>query len=127
MRFEDIVRAQHRIGSGIVRTDCTRSHWLSLETGCEVYLKMEQMQFTGSFKERGGRNAIMLAKQEGHAGVIAASAGNHALALSWHGPQLGMPATVVMPTVAPMAKVDKCRAFGANVIIHGEHIGEAKE
>jgi len=60
-------------------------------------------------------------------GVIAASAGNHALALSWHGPQLDAPVTVVMPTVAPMAKVDKCRAFGANVVIHGENIGEAKE
>ena len=58
---------------------------------------------------------------------MAASAGNHAQALAWHGKTIGIPATVVMPTVAPMAKVEKCRAFGANVVIQGAHIGEAKE
>jgi hypothetical protein len=57
---------------------------------------------------------------------MAASAGNHALALSWHGAQLGIPVSVFMPVVAPLAKVDKCRKFGANVIITGQHIGEAK-
>ncbi|EWM22975.1 Pyridoxal phosphate-dependent enzyme, beta subunit, partial [Nannochloropsis gaditana] len=58
---------------------------------------------------------------------MAASAGNHALALSWHGAQLGIPVSVFMPVVAPLAKVDKCRKFGANVIITGQHIGEAKD
>ncbi len=57
---------------------------------------------------------------------MAASAGNHALALSWHGHQLGIPVSVFMPVVAPLAKVDKCRKFGANVVITGQHIGEAK-
>ena len=60
-------------------------------------------------------------------GVITASAGNHALALAWHGKDLGIPVICVMPTTAPLAKVDKCRKFGANVILHGEHIGEAKQ
>jgi threonine synthase len=60
-------------------------------------------------------------------GVITASAGNHALALAWHGKDLGVPVICVMPTTAPLAKVDKCRKFGANVILHGEHIGEAKQ
>jgi len=128
VRFEDVVRASHRIREGIVRTECSHSYWLSRETGCELYVKNEHTQFTGSFKERGARNSLAsLDESERARGVIAASAGNHALALAWHGPQLGVPVTVVMPTVAPMAKVDKCRAFGAEVVIHGNHIGEARE
>lgn len=106
VKFEDIVRAKHRIRSGIVNTECTRSHWLSESTGSNLWLKKEQLQFTGSFKERGARNAIIsLSKEQRQRGVIAASAGNHALALAWHGPQLDVPVTVVMPSVAPMAKV----------------------
>lgn len=104
------------------------------------------MQATGSFKERyvfsymwwesgnlvllcrGGRNALMLlTPQQKKVGVVAASAGNHALALAWHGRDLGIPVTVVMPTVAPFTKVDRCRKFGANVIIQGSHIGESKD
>lgn len=128
VKFEDIVRAKHRIRSGVLHTECARSHWLSEATGSNIFLKKEQLQFTGSFKERGARNAIMsLDPAQRRAGVIAASAGNHALALAWHGPQLGVPVTVVMPTLAPMTKVQNCRAFGANVIIQGAHIGEAKE
>ena len=128
VRFDHVAAAMHRIRNGIVRTPCQRSHWLSEITGSEVYLKMEQQQFTGSFKERGARNSLLvLEREEAERGVVAASAGNHALALCWHGLQLGIPVTVVMPTVAPMAKVDKCRIFGANVVIHGAHIGEARQ
>ena len=89
-------------------------------------------QFTGSFKERGARNTLINLKRDWDAagipypGVTAASAGNHALALSYHGRELGIPVTVVMPIVAPLAKVDKCRQFGANVVIQGAHIGESK-
>ena len=118
----------HRIRTGVVQTEMRRSHWLSMATGCELWLKSEHQQFTGSFKERGARNSLLsLSAEQRRTGVVAASAGNHALALCWHGKELGIPVTVVMPTVAPMAKVDKCRLFGANVIIHGAHIGEAKE
>ena len=70
---------------------------------------------------------MSLSEEQRRRGVIAASAGNHALALAWHGSQLGVPVTVVMPTVAPMTKVQNCRLFGANIIIHGGHIGEAKD
>jgi len=128
VKFEDVVRASHRIRGGLIRTPCAKSHWLSQETGCDLHLKLEHQQFTGSFKERGARNALLsLTEDERRAGVVAASAGNHALALCWHGSELGIAVTVVMPAVAPMAKVDKCRVFGATVIIAGAHIGEAKE
>ena len=69
----------------------------------------------------------MLSPQAKKLGVITASAGNHALALAWHGKNLGIPVTCVMPTVAPLTKVDKCRKIGARVILQGQHIGEARE
>lgn len=125
--FEDISRAHYRIASGIVKTHCDLSQFLSEICECNIYLKKDFTQFTGSFKERGGRNSLMLLSDEAKAkGVITASAGNHALALAWHGKDLGIPVTCVMPSTAPLAKVDKCRKFGANVILHGAHIGEAK-
>jgi threonine dehydratase len=82
---------------------------------------------TGSFKERGARNALLLLNNEQKAkGVVAASAGNHALALAYHGHQLGISVTVVMPIFAPLVKQERCRQFGANVVLHGNDIGEAK-
>jgi len=112
INFADIMRAEVAIRGGVKRTTCERSHFISELVGANVYLKDEFRQFTGSFKERGARNAILqLMREQGSSlrGVIAASAGNHALALAYHGKELGVPVTVVMPTVAPMAKVDKCR------------------
>jgi len=130
--FSDISRASLAIKGGVVATSCRRSYFLSELTGMNVYLKKELDQFTGSFKERGARNTLINLKRAwdeeniAYPGVTAASAGNHALALSYHGRELGIPVTVVMPRVAPLAKVDKCRQFGANVIIEGAHIGESK-
>ena len=125
--FEDVAIAATRIRGGVTRTALTHSHWLSRLCGCEVFLKHEQTMFTGSFKERGARNALLSLSEEAKAkGVVAASAGNHALALSWHGKQLGVPVSVLMPTVAPLAKRDKCAKFGANIVVHGANIGEAK-
>ncbi|KAL3823923.1 hypothetical protein ACHAXA_007894 [Cyclostephanos tholiformis] len=130
--FADISRANVAIRNGVKRTPCVKSYFLSELLGANIFLKTEFQQFTGSFKERGARNAILaLLRQMGReelqkTGVIAASAGNHALALAYHGKDLGVPVTVVMPTVAPLAKVDKCRKFGARIIIEGAHIGEAK-
>lgn len=128
--FSDISRANVAIRSGVKRTICEKSYFLSELLGANIFLKPEFRQFTGSFKERGARNALFHhIRQQGEAfkvsGAIAASAGNHALALAYHGQQLGIPVTVVMPTVAPLAKVDKCRKFGARVIIEGAHIGES--
>ena len=112
--FADIFRANVAIRGGIKRTTCEKSYFLSELIGANIFLKTEFRQFTGSFKERGARNAILHhLREQGESlkstGVIAASAGNHALALAYHGMQLGTPVTVVMPTVAPLSKVDKCR------------------
>ena len=110
--FADISRAEVAIRGGVRRTTCEKSHFISELCDTNVYFKNEFRQFTGSFKERGARNAILkLIRDKGNSlrGVIAASAGNHALAIAFHGQQLGIPVTVVMPTTAPLAKVDKCR------------------
>ena len=112
INFADISRAEVAIRGGVKRTSCEKSPFISELVGANVYLKTEFRQFTGSFKERGARNAILQLMRELKTdlrGVIAASAGNHALALAYHGKELGVPVTVVMPTVAPLAKVDKCR------------------
>merc|ERR1711988_405728 len=94
----------------------------------DIYLKKDYMQYTGSFKERGARyTLLMLSDEQKKKGVIAASAGNHALALAFHGGQLNIPVTVCMPVVAPIMKVENCKKFGAHVIIHGADIGEARE
>ena len=119
INYADISRAEVAIRGGVKRTTCEKSHFISELVGANVYLKNEFRQFTGSFKERGARNAILqLMREHGTSlrGVIAASAGNHALALAYHGKELGIPVTVVMPTVAPMAKVDKCRVSCAYVL-----------
>lgn len=81
-----------------------------------------------SFKERGARNALLLLTPEEKArGVVAASAGNHALALAYHGKQLGIPVTCVMPTAAPLTKITMCQELGARVVLHGAHILEARD
>jgi threonine dehydratase len=126
VQFEDVSAAAFKIRGGIERTPCHRSHMSSL-TGVEIYFKKDFMQYTGSFKERGARfTLIMLTKEQREHGVIAASAGNHALALAYHGSDLKIPITVVMPLIAPMMKIQLCRQFGATVIVHGQHLGEAK-
>merc|ERR1719203_2573040 len=94
----------------------------------DIYLKKDYMHYTGSFKERGARYTLMMLEPEQKsAGVIAASAGNHALALAYHGGQLNISVTVVMPIVAPIMKVENCKKYGANVIVHGKDIGESRE
>lgn len=126
--YSDIVEAHDRIRSGIFETPCPESEALSELLGCRVYCKLEYLQRTGSFKERGARNALLILNDEQRQrGVIAASAGNHALALAFHGRQLGIPVTVVMPRFAPLVKQVRCRQLGARVMLHGDNIGEAKE
>jgi threonine dehydratase len=126
IRFQDIGAANFKIRGGVEHTPCSRSH-MSVLTGMEIYFKKDYMQYTGSFKERGARYVLMMLSQEQRKrGVIAASAGNHALALAYHGNTLKIPVTVVMPTIAPMMKVQLCKQFGANVIEHGHDLGESK-
>jgi threonine dehydratase len=125
--FSDITAAQGRIAGGVALTPCPYSAPLSDICGCEIYCKLEFLQRTGSFKERGARNALLLLDAERKKrGVIAASAGNHALALAYHGTQLGIPVTVVMPTYAPLVKQVNCRRAGAKIVMHGANFGEAK-
>src|SRR3954453_11658773 len=124
----DDIRASHsRIASAINVSPCLHSPALSDLTGCRVFCKLDALQRTGSFKERGARNALLLlSPAQRQAGVIAASAGNHALALACHGRDLGIPVTVVMPRVAPLIKVSTCRRFGAGIVLHGDNFADAK-
>src|SRR5215510_10920127 len=116
-----------RIDGSIFRTPCTNSTGLSELTGSQIFCKREYVQATGSFKERGARNALsLLPNHAARRGVIAASAGNHALGLAWHGRALGIPVRVVMPASAAEVKVSRCRALGARVILHGSSFEEAR-
>ncbi len=123
-----IVAARRRLHGAIARTACVESPALSEITGAQVFCKQEHLQRTGSFKERGARNALALLEPgQARAGVVAASAGNHALGLAWHGRQLGIPVTVVMPRFAPVVKVARCRQFGASVVLSGDTFDEARQ
>src|SRR5690242_2893747 len=125
--IDDIRAARERIRDVIYHSPCPYSLSLSRLCGCEVYCKLDHLQMTGSFKERGARNKLtLLSEAEKRAGVVAASAGNHALALAYHGQQLRIPVTVVMPKWAPLVKVSNCRSFGANVIFCGDSYDEAR-
>ena len=100
--FSDIQAAAKRIAGQVIQSPCPRSIPLSEATGLNVFCKLEYLQRTGSFKERGARNALaLLSARQKKRGVIAASAGNHALGLAYHGQLLGIPVTVVMPRFAP--------------------------
>uniref|UniRef100_A0A914YZ48 Serine racemase n=1 Tax=Panagrolaimus superbus TaxID=310955 RepID=A0A914YZ48_9BILA len=127
LNFAQISSAAYNIKSGIQRTECRRSFKLSHSIGSNIYLKMELNQATGSFKERGARQALLrLSDEQKKAGVWAASAGNHALALCYHGKKLGIPINVVMPRHAPLMKIDYCVKFGANVIVEGKDISVSR-
>lgn len=111
----------------MVATPCPESIPLSEITGARIFCKLDNLQRTGSFKERGARNALLrLPKAQQKRGVVAASAGNHALGLAYHGQLLGIPVTVVMPDYAPLIKVSTCRRLGARVVIQGRDFAEAR-
>jgi len=125
--FNDIEEARKRIAGAVYYSPCAPSIPLSEITGMEIFCKLDNLQRTGSFKERGARNALaQLPPEQQKRGVIAASAGNHAQALAYQGKLLGIPATVVMPKYAPLIKVGNCQKLGATVILHGKDFGEAK-
>ena len=117
----DIRAAAARIEGKVVRTPTLHSRTLSAMTGAEVYLKFENLQFTAAYKERGALNKLLLMPEAGRAkGVIAASAGNHAQGLAYHGARLGIPVTIVMPRTTPTTKVTQTQSHGATVILEGE-------
>lgn len=127
LTLADIDAARERIAGGVALTPCAESIPLSELCGCHIYCKLDYLQRTGSFKERGARNALLLLDDgQRRRGVIAASAGNHALGLAYHGQLLHIPVTVVMPTYAPLIKVSTCRRLGATVIVHGGSFAEAR-
>ena len=110
----------------IERTPSRPSRTLSRITGAEVWVKFENLQFTASFKERGALNKLLqLTPEERKRGVIAASAGNHAQGLAYHGARLGMPTVIVMPRGTPTVKVEHTRDFGAEVIVEGDTFDDA--
>jgi threonine dehydratase len=125
--FSDIEAAAVRINGKVAQTPCPVSIPLTEATGMRIYCKLEYLQRTGSFKERGASNALqLLDAAQKKRGVVAASAGNHALGLAYHAQLLGIPATVVMSRFAPLTKVVNCRKLGAEVVLAGATIAEAK-
>ena len=125
--LSDIRAARRRIAGGVIVTPCPASIPLSEITGAQVFCKFDNFQRTGSFKERGARNALLQLKPgQKKRGVVAASAGNHALGLAYHGRLLHIPVTVVMPDYAPLIKVSTCQRLGARVIVSGRDFAEAR-
>src|SRR5207248_1657336 len=123
----DVEAARDRIAGGVYLSPCVESIPLSQLTGAHIFCKLDYLQRTGSFKERGARNALLqLSPEQRERGVIAASAGNHALGVAYHGGLLGIPVTVVMPRFAALIKITNCRALGATVILHGADLSEAR-
>jgi threonine dehydratase len=122
----DIRAAAARIAGAVERTPCLRSRTLSALTGCELWLKFENLQFTASFKERGALNKLLtLTEGERRRGVIAMSAGNHAQGVAYHAARLGLRAVIVMPRGTPNNKVKSTQVHGAEVILEGDTLAEA--
>ncbi len=126
LSLDHIRAAAERIAGHVERTPCRFSRTLTEITGAEVWVKFENLQFTAAYKERGALNRLSrLTDEERGRGVIAASAGNHAQGLAYHGERLGVPVTIVMPLGTPHVKVQQTREFGASVVIDGDGFDSA--
>ncbi|HWW98797.1 MAG TPA: threonine ammonia-lyase [Edaphobacter sp.] len=124
----DVVAARERVSGSIYYSPCPHSQMLSALTGQQVYLKLENLQMTGSFKERGALNRIAtLTPEQAARGVVAASAGNHAQGVAYHATKRGIRALIVMPLATPLVKVTATRGFGAEVLLYGANYDEACE
>ena len=124
--MDDVRAAAERLAGQVERTPMRHSKTLSAITGAEVFVKFENLQFTAAYKERGALNKLLLLTDaERKRGVIAASAGNHAQGLAYHGARLGVPVVIVMPRATPFVKVEHTRAHGATVILEGESYDDA--
>lgn len=122
----DIQAARERLGQAIYHTPCPHSVTLSKLCGPQIYCKLENLQMTGSFKERGALNKLLqLTDAEKAAGVIAASAGNHAQGVAYHATRLGIRSVIVMPKPTPLIKVSNTRDLGGEVVLHGANYDEA--
>ena len=126
IQLVDVEDAARRIAGKVIRTPSVPSAAVSHATGADVVLKLENLQATGAFKERGAANRLaMLTEGERSAGVVAMSAGNHAQAVARHASLLGIAATIVMPKFTPSTKVTRTAGWGAQVVLHGETLAEA--
>ncbi|MES1977029.1 MAG: threonine ammonia-lyase [Pseudomonadota bacterium] len=123
----DIELAATRLHGHLLDTPCVESRTLSQVTGAQVFLKFENLQYTASFKERGACNKLaQLSADERKRGVIAMSAGNHAQGVAYHAQRLGIRAVIVMPRFTPGVKIERTRGFGAEVVLHGDTLEEAR-
>src|SRR5947208_14636599 len=126
LELADLDRARKRLEGAIYESPCPYSQTLSELSGARCFVKLENLQMTGSFKDRGAANLLLqLNPAERARGVVAASAGNHGLAVAFHASRLGTPAVIVMPEWAPLIKVTSSRRYGAEVILHGANYDEA--
>ena len=127
LTLDDIRAAATRLQGQILQTPCVESRTLSQITGCQVFLKFENLQYTASFKERGACNKLaQLSADERARGVVAMSAGNHAQGVAYHAQRLGLRAVIVMPRFTPGVKVERTRGFGAEVVLHGDTLEAAR-
>lgn len=127
LTLDHIRAAAVRLHGQILQTPCVESRTLSQITGCQVFLKFENLQYTASFKERGACNKLVqLSAEERSRGVVAMSAGNHAQGVAYHAQRLGLRAVIVMPRFTPGVKVERTRGFGAEVVLHGDTLEEAR-
>lgn len=124
--FEDIKQAQEKIQDATIRTPIVRAARLSVHLGIDLYLKLENLQYTNAFKARGALNKLLtLTDEQRKNGVIACSAGNHAQGVAYHAQRLDIPATIVMPIGTPFNKIQKTEDFGAKVVLFGTHFDES--
>ena len=124
--YDDVLAAAARIQGAVLRSPFLRMDGLSRLTGAELYVKLDHLQATGAFKERGAANRIaLLTEAERQRGVVAMSAGNHAQAVARHAALAGIKATIVMPRHTPATKVTRTASWGAHVVLHGENLAEA--
>jgi len=126
VRLTTVQQARERINGFIVNSPCRHSVELSQMTGADIHLKLDNVQRTGAFKERGALNKILtLSDAEKRRGVVAASAGNHAQAVAYHACARGIQTQIVMPLMTPLVKVAATKGFGADVVLHGANYDEA--
>lgn len=126
--FDDVEAARERIKPHVEESPCTYSELFSQAYGCKVFLKLENLHLTGSFKERGACNRLLqMSEEQKQGGVVAASAGNHAQAVALYASKFGIPAKIVMPEGTPLVKVTRTRNFGGEVVLHGANFDEAFE
>ncbi len=126
LTFSDIKAAHEAISPAVIRTPTRLSRTLSNILGAQIWLKFENLQFTGAYKERGALNRLLhLDAAQRAKGVIACSAGNHAQGIPYHAKRLGIPATIIMPMATPSIKVEGTRVHGANVILYGDNFEES--